>query len=345
MDGAIPVLVELTRGGIVESRHRGAFCFANASGDVLLSGGDTSAPVFPRSAIKAFQALAVVESGAFDQFGFSDKELALSCSSHNGELRHTDTVSGMLQRMELAEGDLECGPHWPTCQRRTNEMIAAGERCSQLHNNCSGKHAGMLALALKLGVDPKGYIEQEHVVQQRIRQVIEELCETDLSSAAVGTDGCSVPTWAIPLGSLAKAFARFGAGQTGSDVRNQACDRIVSAVRAHPFMVAGTDRFCTRAMEAIPRLFVKTGAEGVFCGCIPELGIGFALKCEDGATRAAEAATAGLLSALRTWDDSEQDTLNGLARKPLLNRNKREVGHIQPSGYVQGLQNTLSAAN
>ena len=270
-----PVLVELTRGGIVESRHRGTVCIAHADGDVLLAGGNCQEAVFPRSSIKAFQALAMVESGACDAFGFDDASLALSCSSHGGELRHTECAAAMLGQLGLTEDHLECGAHWPMYQRRANEMIAEGEQPGQIHNNCSGKHAGMLAQALQLGAEPAGYVRQDHAVQKSVRRVLEELCEVDLEDAPVGTDGCSVPTWAIPLDALARAFARFGAGQTGSRVRNEACGRIISAVRANPFMVAGTGRFCTEAMEAIPGLFVKTGAEGVFCGCIPELGIGF----------------------------------------------------------------------
>ncbi len=337
-------MVELTRGGIVESRHRGAFCVAHADGTVLLSGGEFVEPVFPRSSIKAFQALAVLESGAFDQFGFSEAQIALACASHGGELRHTQTAQAMLDRIELTEAHLECGAHWPTHQRRTNEMIATGQRPGPIHNNCSGKHAGMLALALKSGADPKGYVRSDHAVQRAVRRTLEELCQMDLSEAPVGIDGCSVPTWAIPLDALARAFARFAARRTGSAVRDEGCARILAAVQAHPFMVAGTGRFCTEVVTAIPRLFVKTGAEGVFCGCVPDLRIGFALKCEDGATRAAEAATAGLLLSLRGWDERERTVLEGLASKPLLNRNRLKVGDIGPSGYLDGLKSAISAA-
>ncbi|MEM7424885.1 MAG: asparaginase [Pseudomonadota bacterium] len=339
-----PVLVELTRGGIVESRHRGAFCIAHADGSVMLNGGHCQEAVFPRSSIKAFQALAVMESGAFDHFGFSDEQIALACASHGGQARHTKTALAMLQRAEVTEADLECGGHWPTYQRRTNEMIAAGERPGPVHNNCSGKHAGMLALARKLGVETAGYVREEHAVQQAMRRTIEELCERDLSQAAVGIDGCSVPTWAVPLDDLARAFARFGGRRTGSVIRDEGCARILAAVRAHPFMVAGTGRFCTDVMAAIPRLFVKTGAEGVFCGCVPSLGIGFALKCEDGATRASEAATAGLLLCLDTWGPAEQEILNSLARQSLLNRNRLEIGEIRPSSFLKGLNGNISAA-
>lgn len=339
-----PVLVELTRGGIVESRHRGAVCIAHADGDVLLGGGRYRDAVFPRSSIKAFQALAMVESGACDAFGFDDASLALSCSSHGGEFGHTERVSAMLGQLGLTEDHLECGAHWPSYQRRTNEMIEAGERPRQIHNNCSGKHAGMLAQALRLGVDLSGYVGQEHAVQKSVRQLLEELCEIDLVDVPVGTDGCSVPTWAMPLETLAKAFARFGASRTGSKVRDEGCRRIISAVRANPFMVAGTGRFCTEAMEGIPRLFVKTGAEGVFCGCIPEAGIGFALKCEDGTTRASDAATAGLLLSLNLWDEAEQAVLERLAGKPLLNVNRYEIGEIRSAEYLRDLKGTLRAA-
>ena len=324
-----PILVELTRGGIVESLHHGAYCVVNARGEVRVSAGDINTPVFPRSAIKAFQALPAVASGAVDKFGFSDDEVALMCSSHGGEKRHVEGSTSMLQKADFAETDYECGTHWPYYQRRANEMIAAGETPSQLHNNCSGKHAGMLAFARHLDADAKGYINPDHAVQREIAHTIGELCDYDLSTTARGIDGCSVPTWAIPLENLALGFARFGTGEGLSEEQAKAAKRIISAVRAHPFMVAGTGRFCTEIMEAIPRLFIKTGAEGVFCGCIPHAKLGFALKCEDGATRASEVAIANVLAQLDVWTEEEASALANFMSRAIKNRRDIETGFIR----------------
>ena len=161
-----PVLVEVSRGGMVESIHRGAFCVSDAHGVEKLARGDIGTPVFPRSAIKAFQALPVIASGAADAFNFTEEEIALCCSSHGGEERHVQAAASMLSKANTHEEAYECGAHWPNYQRRTNQMIAAGEKPRQIHNNCSGKHAGMLALARHLSADTTGYVLPEHLVQR-----------------------------------------------------------------------------------------------------------------------------------------------------------------------------------
>ncbi|MGI9370988.1 MAG: asparaginase [Hyphomicrobiales bacterium] len=331
-----PILVEVTRGGIVESVHHGAYCVVDAKDDVQLSAGKIDVPVFPRSAIKAFQALPAVASGVVDVFGFSDEEIALMCSSHSGEERHVAGSSSMLKKADFAECDYECGAHWPYYQRRTNQMIAAGEKPSQLHNNCSGKHAGMLAFARQLDAETAGYINPDHAVQREIAKTIGELCDYDLGNAARGVDGCSVPTWAVPLENLALGFARFGTGEGLNEAKAKAAKRIIAAVRAHPFMVAGTGRFCTEIMEAIPRLFIKTGAEGVFCGCIPHAGLGFALKCEDGATRASEIAAANMLLKLDVWTVEEKAAFKNFMSRAIRNRRDIETGVIRGADSAFG---------
>ncbi len=324
-----PVFVEATRGGIVESQHRGAFAVVSTDGTMVASAGDIEAPIFPRSAIKAFQALPVVESGAADQFGFTPEEIALCCSSHGGEARHTETAARMLSKVGVDADQLECGGHWPTHQHTTNCMLSKGERFGQIHNNCSGKHAGMHALSARLGVDPTGYTGVDHPVQKAIRETMQSMCEVDLSGAPVGFDGCSVPTWAYPLKNMALGFAKLGAGQDLPAARRAAADRIIEAVRAHPFMVAGTGRACTALMEAVPRVFVKIGADGVYCACVPHAGLGIALKCESGSSDAAEIAIAGLLAALPVWTKEEQNAFIAQASRPLRNRRKIQVGELR----------------
>jgi L-asparaginase II len=316
-----PVIVEITRGGVVESRHRGAYAVVDSAGKLIASAGNIAAEVFPRSAIKAFQCLPVVESGAADRFAFTDEELALACASHAGEAEHVRVARQMLAKTGNIEADYECGTHWPTDSHALHDMVRAGKEPGPVHNNCSGKHAGMLALARQLGVDSHGYTKVVHPVQQAIAKTIGELCNIDLGQQPWGIDGCSVPTWAIPLRNLALGFARF-------TTRGPAAGRIVAAVRAHPFMVAGTGLFCTRLMRAVPRVFVKGGAEGVHCGAIPHAGLGIALKCDDGAGRAAEAAMAAILAGLDVWMPDEAKTLKSFADVPLTNRRHIHVGDV-----------------
>jgi L-asparaginase II len=324
-----PVLVEVTRGGIVESRHTGAFAVVDAQGAVLRQAGDIEAPVFPRSAVKAFQCLAMIESGAADRFGFSEAEIALACASHNGEPVHVATARAMLAKAGVEETDLECGTHWPHETEALHELVRAGHKPGPVHNNCSGKHAGMLAVARVLGVPKGGYTRREHPVQRRVAEVLSALCDVPMESLPCGIDGCSVPTWAIPPRNLALGFARFGSGSGLPGTRREAAERIVAAVRAHPFMVAGTGRFCTRLMADVPRLFVKTGAEGVFCASVPHAGLGIALKCDDGAHRASEAAIAAILGSLEAWTPAERAAIASFARVPLTNWRKIEVGEVR----------------
>jgi len=329
-----PILVEAVRGGIAESVHRGAFIVSDVHGSAVACLGDVEHPVFPRSAIKAFQALPMIASGAAEAFGFSDEEIALCCASHGGEGRHVEVAASMLAKIGDDEEAYECGVHWPMYQRRTNEMIAAGEKPGQIHNNCSGKHAGMLAFSRHLGVASAGYVTPEHEVQRAVARTIEQLCDVDLSKTALGIDGCSVPTWAIPLRNVALGFTRFATGDQLDNEQRAAARKIITSVRAHPFMVAGTGRFCTDIMNAIPRLFVKTGAEGVYCGCIEHAGLGFALKCDDGATRASEIAVANVLSRLDVWNEDEQTKLQAFTTKQLFNRRKIVTGKLQASAAL-----------
>ena len=318
-----PVIAEVTRGGIVESRHRGAYAVVDRGGHVVDAEGGIAAAVYPRSAIKAFQCLPVVESGAADRFRFSDEEIALCCSSHNGEAEHVRVARSMLAKAGNAESLYECGAHWPSFEEARFNLVRHGEPCAAVHNNCSGKHAGMLATARQLHADPHGYVNPAHPVQQAVAKVLERYCDVDLSKAAVGIDGCSVPTWAMPLRNTAMGFARLARPQDAVGAR------IIAAARSHPFMIAGTKRFDTEIMQALPRLFIKVGAEGVYCGCIPHAGLGFALKCEDGATRGADVAIAAALLKLDVWTEDERKALASRAHVTLSNWKKKLVGEVR----------------
>jgi L-asparaginase II len=318
-----PVIAEVTRGGIVESRHRGAFAVVDSSGHVVAAEGAIAAAIYPRSAVKAFQCLPVVESGAADRFGFTAEEIALCCSSHNGEPDHLRVARAMLAKAGNAEALYECGAHWPYHDDTRLTLIRAGGSPEQVHNNCSGKHAGMLALARQLNADPHGYAEPDHPVQRLIASTMGSLCGIDLDAQPAGRDGCSVPTWAIPLRNLAWGFARF------TDPEFSAAQRIVTSVRAHPFMVGGSGDFDTLIMGAVPRLFIKTGAEGVYCACIPHAGLGIALKIDDGAARAAELAIASVLSGLDVWTIEERASLERFRHHEIQNWRKFDVGKVR----------------
>lgn len=318
-----PVIAEVTRGGIVESRHTGAFAVVDRGANVVLSVGDMEQAVFPRSAIKAFQCLPVIESGAADRFGFTDEDIALACASHNGEAGHVRVARAMLSKSGNAEDQYECGAHWPIEINAHHAVVRAGGEALQVHNNCSGKHAGMLALAKQLGADAKDYVKHDHPVQRAIAKAMGAICDCDLGRQPWGIDGCSVPTWAIPVRNLALGFARLAAPD------HAAGQRIIAAVRANPFMVAGTGRFDTELMLAVPRVFVKTGAEGVYCGSVPHAGLGIALKCDDGAGRAAEVAMASILAKLDVWTAEEKQTLVRFAHHDLANWRKIGVGEVR----------------
>jgi L-asparaginase II len=319
------LIAEILRGGHVESRHTGAFVVADVDGKIVLAGGNPERAVFPRSAIKALQALPLVASGAADRFDLSQAELALACASHAGAPVHAATALAMLRKAGRGEACLECGAHWPTSERAARALAADGARPGPRHNNCSGKHAGFICLATAAGWDTAGYVAPDHKLMGLVTSAVAAVTGARLDAGSMGIDGCSIPTYATPLTALATGFARFGTGRAMPEGFAAAAGRLRQAVAAHPSMVAGQGRFDTVVMAALGEAaFVKIGAEGVHCGCLPTLGIGFALKCDDGATRAAEAACASLLRRLL----GPHDVLDSLAHPALRNWNGLEVGAV-----------------
>jgi len=335
-----PVLVEVTRGPRVESRHRGAIAVVEADGSRVAAIGDVDEAVFPRSAVKAIQALPLVESGAAEAYGFGAAELALACASHAGEPRHVETASAMLAAAGRTAADLECGTHMPTSSVAERALIRAGHPAGPLHNNCSGKHAGFICTACHLGLDPRGYVLPDHPVQRDVTAALADLTATPLGAENRGVDGCSIPTYAIPLDRLARAFARMATGEGLAPLRAAAAKRLLAACMAEPFMVAGTGRFCSDVMPLFPgRLFVKTGAEGVYCAAVPELGLGVAIKADDGGTRAAETAMAATIAALFPEAESVGGRFDRWLRRPILNRRGAETGVLRAGeGLVEALR-------
>ena len=333
-----PVLVEIYRGQAVESQHRGSIAVVDADGKIVLELGDIETPIFPRSAVKSFQALPLVESGIADRFGLTDEELALTISSHSGEPRHTETALGILQKAGRDQTCLECGAHWPSDNVAERALAAASQKPSALHNNCSGKHSGFICLACGLDEDPKGYIKPDHRVQKEIRAAGEEMTGFRVREEWTGTDGCSIPTYAVPLKNLAHGFAKLGTGAGLAPERAKAAARLRQAAAAHPFMVAGTGRLDTIAMGIFgTRLFMKTGAEGVYCAALPEQGLGIALKADDGESRASQAMLAGVVHRFLKMSDAERHAFDAKAWPTLTNWNGMTVGSVRPTSVLKGV--------
>lgn len=329
---ANPILVEQTRGNWVENRHRGAWVVCDADGKVIASAGDIARPVFPRSAIKSMQALAMVSSGAIERFGLSNEELALACASHHGEDIHVAGVSGFLADVGLGPDDLECGAHQPNNPAARDALRKAGAKPSALHNNCSGKHSGMLSVARALGVPTAHYVERDHAVQVRVRAVVEAVLGEGLTEDRCGTDGCSIPTWAAPLSSLARGFARMATGRDLPPEFAAGAQRLFDAATSHPILVAGTGHLDTVVMDAFRGdVMQKGGAEGVQCGAIRSKGLGYALKIDDGNMLASQVLVAELLLRFADPDEGQRAVLAGFARQPIRNVRGLDVGEIRPA--------------
>ncbi len=322
-------LVHLTRGDIVESRHFGTVVVAHASGEVLAAWGNAEMPVYPRSAIKSLQALALVETGAAEGFGLVDEEVSIACASHFGEPEHLATVDGMLAKAGLDGTALACGACPPHSDATKADLARADRQPDRRHNVCSGKHAGMLLAASHIGAPVEGYHKVTHPVQQRILGVLEQMCGMDLGHVARAPDGCSVPTWALPIGNLALAMARFGQPDDQPDLRQAACQRIREAQWAAPFMVAGTGAFVSGMLAAgRGAVILKNGAEGVYTAALPRSGLGIAIKVGDGADRAAEVAMAALLDRFGELDGAAA----ALARDTLVQTRRNHAG--EPVGTM-----------
>lgn len=327
---ANPILVEQTRAPLVESRHRGAFAVIDASGAIIAEAGDIRRPVYPRSAVKSMQALALFTSGAAAKFALSDADLALACASHHGDEPHLAGVSQLLARIGATADDLECGAHPPINAAARAALRQAGRQPTPLHNNCSGKHAGMLAVARALNVPTAGYVQRYHPVQHEVRAALEAVLGEPLEEGRRGTDGCSIPTWAAPLRTLAHGFARMATGEGLPDDLAGAARRTFDAATAHPLLVAGTGHFDTESMRAFAgRLMQKGGAEGVQCGAIRDRGWGYAVKVDDGNMAASTAVAATLLLRFAEPDAAQRTLLQRFARQPIRNVRGLDVGELR----------------
>ncbi len=333
-----PVLVEIWRGSVVESRHRGAAAVARADGSVVAAWGTIGEPILPRSAIKPFQAIPLVESGAADRFGFTAADLALACASHSGEAFHINGVASLLRRLRLSAADLVCGGHLPYDDAAARALIRAGRGAGPLYNNCSGKHAGFLATALHHHEPTGGYVSPAHPVQRRVRLALSEMVDSGDGPLPDGVvDGCGAPNFPITLQGLAMAMARLADPRSLHARRAGAVRRIVAAMVEHPVLVAGSGRFDTVIMQAAAGAIVsKGGAEGIQAAALPGAGLGLAVKIDDGGKRAAQCAMATLLARYGRPNGATRAALAGWLETPVLTAAGQRAGTIRAAVLWSG---------
>ena len=321
--------VAARRGARVESVHHVAACAESADGEIVLKIGTVETPVFLRSSAKPFIAAASVRAGVLERFGFGERELAVMCASHNGEPGHVELVASMLERIGASVDDLACGAHPPAYEPAAAALAARGERPSQLHNNCSGKHAGILALAKTIGAPFAGYLEASHPAERLVIAMCERVSDDVFEGEKLAVDGCGIPVYATTLRRAAVSFARLATLHGVDDADATALARVAAAMASEPWYVAGTGRFDTDLMRATAgRVVGKAGAEGVHCDALLDAGLGLALKVIDGSRRAAAPATLALLDALHGLEPKARDALRQHAVVPLKNVAGRAVGEI-----------------
>ncbi len=328
------ILAKVIRGDTVESIHRGHIIVVDGEGNTIAQMGDPSTVTFYRSASKPFQAMPLITSGAADAFGFSEEEIALACASHSGEARHVRIAELMLERIGLSEAYLRCGTHLPFYEKEAERMQRAGEYPNQLHNNCSGKHAAMLAVAKHLDADLESYEDFDHPVQKAILSAVAEFAEISRDEIALAVDGCAAPNFAVPVSAMARSFLNLVSPPESFDqASSSAAGRIVSAMTKFPELIGGTERLDTMLMQAAEgRILSKVGADGVWlCGVLPSeqwpTGLGIALKVQDGDDKRARPVVA--VAILRQLGILSNKDLIDLSPMPIRNRRGDVVGRIE----------------
>jgi len=326
------ILAHVIRGETVESIHRGHLIIIDGDGETIASIGDPATVTFFRSSSKAFQAIPFITSGAADAFGFTEDEIALAVASHSGEPMHVEIAARMLAKIGLSESDLKCGAHLPFNEAEAERMMRAGEKPSQLHNNCSGKHAAMLAFAKHIDAGITDYDSPDNRIQKRILRCVADFAEVPEDQIAIGVDGCSAPNFALSVAAMARSFANLIGPAKFPDTVQSACSRIVSAMLQYPELIGGTTRLDTMLMQAAPaRLISKVGADGVWlCGVLPcdlwPKGLAIALKVEDGDDNRARPVIA--VEVLRRLGILSATDLTDLSPMPIKNRRGKIVGHV-----------------
>lgn len=336
------VIAETTRGGIAESVHHGVVVAVDATGEIVASVGDPELVIFFRSSAKPFQAIPVIESGAVDAFGLTPAELALCCASHAGSPEHQGQVAAMLAKFGMSPADLQCGCSLPMDEHEAARVTLDETARSPLQCDCSGKHAGMLAVIAHEGLSRHDYLDPQHPLQQRILGIMAEVMRVSAESIILGTDGCSLPTFGAPVRGFATAFAALaapesvppGAGREHAD----ALHRLRAAMTAYPENVAGTGHFVTDLMAlSAGRIAAKSGAEGLICLAVPERELGIAIRVHDGSFRVHPDVTVAALDQFGILDTATRDAILARHSPELRNHNGLLVGEIRPVFQLEGL--------
>jgi L-asparaginase II len=318
-------LVRVERGGIEEAIHVGHLVAADADGRIHASAGNPDRLTYFRSCAKPFQAIAALRAGIIDRFGLTSEQVAIMAASHNGEPRHVEVVRELLRHAGIPEDALQCGAHWPYYEPAASVARRAMDAPLQVFNNCSGKHAGMLAAARALGAPLETYLERDHPVQQRIAGVVAEFTDVPSAEIRYGIDGCSAPNAAVPLAAMARSFAAL---VTSADESARA---VVDAMTTHPFLIGGTDRFDTRLMEVTKgRLLAKGGAAGAHCTADRRSGVGLAIKLDSGDGTWTAVAVMAALERLGWLEEAEREALRSFALPSLRNHKRVVVGSVRP---------------
>ena len=342
MPKAPPVLARVYRGPRVESSHRGSVAVVDERGALLAACGDPRTPVYVRSAAKPFQAIPLLEAGGEKKFRLTDEELALMCASHGGEPKHVQTAERMLRKGGFRVADLECGAHAPMHEASARDLVRRGAAPTALHNNCSGKHAGMLLACRLLGLPSEGYVDPAHALQRKIRTTLARYAGIPESEITVAVDGCNLPVFRLPLSALACAYARLVGSRVSGESPAAASGRgrLVKAMSKRPFMVAGSGRFTTDFLEAGGGRWIgKEGAEGVYAvGLAPAAGarqaVGVAFKIEDGSARPRDAVTLEVLARLGRLPEAARRTLAAYAEPVIHNARGANVGRIEADAPI-----------
>jgi L-asparaginase II len=322
-----PILVERWRGDVLESFHRGVICMVDADGKVIFETGDIQQVCFPRSALKLFQIIPLLESGAVEEFGFTTEEIAIMCGSHNGENEHLRVVKSILKKIGLDGKELKCGAQYPTLTEDRNRLIKTDKEPSDLHNNCSGKHAGFLAWCVFGGYDTEGYAEASHPLHKAILEVTAEMHEYPAEKMTVALDGCSAPIFSLPVYNQAVGFKNLLNAERFGEKRKQSCDTVIHAMISYPFMIAGRKRYCTEMMELCgSRVFGKTGADGVYSLGFIEEKMGCTIKIDDGLMGPQYNVAQAILEKSGIFPEETLKKLRPYMEAPIINWAKKKTG-------------------
>ncbi len=340
-----PILVEVLRGEVVESFHRGVVCVVDGNNKILFSLGDINQLCYPRSAMKFIQHIPLLESGAVSKFGFTLKEIAVMCGSHNAEKMHLDTVSSILSKIGLSETSLKCGAHYPMLNDDLVNMYQQDKKPTDLYNNCSGKHAGFLAYCVYNGLDTSDYLNPNHPLQQHIKKVCAEMYEVSEESMQYAIDGCSAPVYSVSVLHQAIGYKNLCVSTKFGEARKYACQTIIEAVSTFPEMVAGSNRYCTDMMRICGDEIVgKTGAEGIYCMSVYNKEIGICIKIDDGKMLPQYNVAQAIIDSLSLFSSEKLAPLQKYLQEDILNWNQLKTGELRPSGQLIDALNTRKIA-